>query len=111
MNFSHVVKQFEDEPACTDAFVALKRNIGKLIEEDKAFSATYLIIYKISRSHHLLFEDQEISPSVSIAAKEQMLGYLKLLLTPISNRDLTSSYESLSQVSYDYFMTDKILGI
>lgn len=111
MNFSDVVKQFADEPACTDAFVALKRNVGKLIEEDKEFATSYLIIYKISRSHHLLFEDQEISPSASISAKEQMIGYLKLLVEPICNRNLTLSYQKSSEVSYDYFMTDKILGI
>lgn len=111
MNFSDVINQFEEEPPCTNSFVTLKKSMEKMIEEDPDFSAVYLIIYKISRSHHLLFEDQEISPSISLEAKEQMLGYLKLLKEPINDKDITQTHLKLSEVSFDYFMTDKILSI
>ncbi|WP_413282952.1 hypothetical protein [Vibrio sp. MA40-2] len=111
MNFNDAIKKFEEELACTDAFVILKKDMGELIKENSNFSAVYLIIYKISRSHHLLYEDQAVSPENSSAAKEQMLGYLQALKQPINDGDVAKAYKVLSDISYDYFVTDKILGI
>ncbi|MBE0402909.1 MULTISPECIES: hypothetical protein [Halomonadaceae] len=109
MKFIDAIEKFENFPACTDAFVKLKKDMNELIINDPDYAAVYLVIHDFSKKHHFYYEDQAVSPEVSDSAKKQMIEYLTRLKELVSNRNREAAFIALSAISHDYFTQGRVL--
>lgn len=109
MNFEIIVKEFNELPACTDAFIYIKDCMESLINEKSEFSSVYFILYSISRSHYSFYQDQEMSNNFSQNAKRQMTGYLNQLQLAFESGSKDNVLDTIDKISRDYIIAHKIL--
>jgi hypothetical protein len=109
MKYKDVVKEFNERPACTDSFVFIKDSMELLIKENAKNSSVYFLLYTISRSHYVYYQDQEMNEDFSNAAKIQMAEYLSQIQTAFETDSSENLIGTTDKVSREYFTAHKTL--
>jgi len=109
MKFKNVVKRFNELPACTDSFVFIEESMEFLMKENSKNASVYFLLYTISRSHYVYYQDQEMHEDFSNAAKSQMAKYLSQIQNAFEIESNDNLLDTTDEISREYFTAHKTL--
>jgi hypothetical protein len=101
MNFSQANDQFEASAPGTDAFLGVKEQMRSLIASDPAHAAAYFLVQGFARSYVILHDDEDITVEFALAAKTQLLKYMRQIEAAIPHGE-KSLLEAMNRIVVDY---------